>query len=1485
MNFLRSGLKTIVGSEGAPSEDQTDLIETISRLVNRLLTASLADDRRDALRALRSLSKRFRREVGDHAMSALVRILRSGLSQPSYNVEVDCQTLALETLKNIFTGYEDGDGIANTDGQPDNQEEMERLTSIFLEESDSITILLKLTGSVEFPVRVQAVRLLTFLLGRKPKAIQDILLENHASIPKLVDLLQDVQEVIRNDAVLLLCELTDGNASIQKIVAFHSGFERLLNIISDEATSVISEDCLYLILQLLNGNPSNIQLFRENSLIQHLRTLLLLFVNPEDDVASSGKNEEQWTPLLCSTIIRALVSPSNSGELIASCQKAIRDCGLLAELCQLLMSSSITADVLSNVIVSVAETIRGNQSNQDFFESIVAPSSPPRPIVLILLISMTSKSQVFVLRVAALYCVQCYLYKNERGKHSLVETLLPTTSETVELTAGHLICTGLVSVDPLQVWLCGCTLLHCLVNSTSQQERLLYVKLAKSANEAPMSLMQQVVTTLLHTNDFQIRVALMMLLAVWLSHCPLAVGHALQNDSVVPYLLGVVRAHEADDGESLLQGMSAFLLGLCVLYNDDSSKKYDKKTLIDLVGGQLGKERFVEKLEFISKSEAFAGAARRPYIRAHSADDLIFDHEFCKLFRALEGSLCHCVAGSTALINGLPPGQADMHNHIVDEYKRLIKQQDEETKRLRLKIEELEKGATSTSANDDRLMQRLQQLEEVCNRKVTQQQLDALGELTSLRCQLQSLQTLLQQREAESSHFQQQCQAWQAYVAAASAGGGQNGAIDPMQAHIQELNAQLSFGWQMYEQQSQELARLAAENAQLKLRLDDVTCSLQLNELKVSPSSTAAAAAAKPVGQTNVTDYAALSGEHELLLELLSDQDQKIKELKKQLRQNHIPVSSDDDDEEDNNNEVDCCSPGAKAAAEKLRRYLGLVPSGARLDSTGYSEEYITQSSDLNCDFEHIESCRWRNVENGHGDDNDWYRMVKQDAKRWPAVIRPAYTPPQGNHLIIAGSENKGGQQATAVWISSPIRCQIGPGKLSFTYWIYGKATLAVMAVAASQIPLTKIAEVNPKTCTFREQRGTYCLVDIPPIDQPFQLAIQTYSDQAREGFAAVDDIQYKAEVCPPGSVQRQDVAMAPTPRQFATSASEANCDFESVCRWYNIGNDQYDWQLVASLPRNERWDQMTPDTPPQGAFAMINKEQTSQAGRGYLVSPARWKSGLSAFKVCALRVGTLEEIFCADDVASAYRSSVTIPGPINEPYELAIIGIGTGARSDSMAVDDIEYTADVCSGQVIGERACKALSCTFSSGHACNWILSNSVVDGQQFETVSYPVGAANNVKIRPTGTYFLAALIHKAHQPTAFIESEQFSLSQSRVLRMHVKRSTWGSELYVCRNRFDGNLQQSNCHLVAGPSLTLDDPTTGADIMETLSPQDTKVLVHSPITCDSIFDQWTFLFIQIYIVAHHPQVSRSGNAAFGIDSIDLLDESGSSMCGTSSQ
>jgi len=52
--------------------------------------------------------------------------------------------------------------------------------------------------------------------------------------------------------------------------------------------------------------------------------------------------------------------------------------GLLAKLCDILMASGVPADVLTETINTVAEVIRGNQYNQEYFASVMAPSSPPR---------------------------------------------------------------------------------------------------------------------------------------------------------------------------------------------------------------------------------------------------------------------------------------------------------------------------------------------------------------------------------------------------------------------------------------------------------------------------------------------------------------------------------------------------------------------------------------------------------------------------------------------------------------------------------------------------------------------------------------------------------------------------------------------------------------------------------------------------------------------------------------------------------------------------------------------------------------------------------------------------------------------------------------------------------------------------------------------------------------------------------------------------
>lgn len=59
----------------------------------------------------------------------------------------------------------------------------------------------------------------------------------------------------------------------------------------------------------------------------------------------------------------------------------MRSSGIVEALCSILMASGIPVDILTETICAVAEAIRGNTSNQDYFASVLAPSTPPRFVI------------------------------------------------------------------------------------------------------------------------------------------------------------------------------------------------------------------------------------------------------------------------------------------------------------------------------------------------------------------------------------------------------------------------------------------------------------------------------------------------------------------------------------------------------------------------------------------------------------------------------------------------------------------------------------------------------------------------------------------------------------------------------------------------------------------------------------------------------------------------------------------------------------------------------------------------------------------------------------------------------------------------------------------------------------------------------------------------------------------------------------------------
>jgi hypothetical protein len=89
-----------------------------------------------------------------------------------------------------------------------------------------------------------------------------------------MECLEEKREILRNEALLLLHNLTVSNADLQKIVAFDGAFELLLDIVFQEGGiegGIVVQDCLAAVGSLLKYNTSNqVRLDHSKTGLRHL---------------------------------------------------------------------------------------------------------------------------------------------------------------------------------------------------------------------------------------------------------------------------------------------------------------------------------------------------------------------------------------------------------------------------------------------------------------------------------------------------------------------------------------------------------------------------------------------------------------------------------------------------------------------------------------------------------------------------------------------------------------------------------------------------------------------------------------------------------------------------------------------------------------------------------------------------------------------------------------------------------------------------------------------------------------------------------------------------------------------------------------------------------------------------------------------------------------------------------------------------------------
>ncbi|EYC09733.1 hypothetical protein Y032_0059g3017 [Ancylostoma ceylanicum] len=713
--------RSFFGGGGVESEEE-DGAEIVEKMVERAETCTALEDRRDALRALRSMAKKLRLAVGTMGLNVYMEVLEKERSNQ------ELTAITLEILVAV---------LSSDDDNTDDDELGERLAEVMLKKPVFIPSLLAAIDDYDITVRRVGIQLLTSLLRHRGPEVQAAVMAQPTGVPHLVDIVHDRREVVRNEAVLMLCELSRSNSQIQQLLAYENAFVHLLDIIDTEPLdSIIIEDCLFVILNLLRKNAMNQQLFRENNLISRLGVVLNTFLyGNEEDEPDSGEWVKQRTAniIFLLQVIRSLVSPDNSVTNTHAAQKALHQTKMLAELCRVLLSEmGLPVEVLTETVIAVAEAIRGNYTNQEYFAStsLITNENVNRSSLVVLLISMTAEKQPFKMRCAVFYCFLSYLHDNEFGKTKVIETLLPASQPETTLSTGSLICQAITSGESVQCWFGCVSLLYCLLDVEHLSEQLLRVQLSTTIDHPPISLLKHVSNLLVSMGNrrVQMRAGVLMLLSTWLNNCPAAVAGFIENEDNLHYLTTQILDDCGEGTESeqqVLKGLMAFLLLVCLQNVEDANARTSLEQLVDR---RVGREVVIGAVEGLSRTEQFVRAAQKPQPLTKTPNELFLDYHFIKMFKASEGQLLKMLR-PTGEFNGTASNDS-----IIQSFKDLIKRQDEEiailkqeAKRSAAQIEQLKQASDKTE------LQR--ELEEVKKKLEGSRALSAQNESIQLQMQ------------------------------------------------------------------------------------------------------------------------------------------------------------------------------------------------------------------------------------------------------------------------------------------------------------------------------------------------------------------------------------------------------------------------------------------------------------------------------------------------------------------------------------------------------------------------------------------------------------------------------------------------------------------------------------------------------------------------------------------------------------------------------
>ncbi|GAB7346967.1 hypothetical protein MBLNU459_g2020t1 [Dothideomycetes sp. NU459] len=681
--------------------------DTIATLSSRLSSATLLEDRRASILGLRSFAKQYPASVASGSLRDLIGCLRTdglGLGREGAGGDVDTVRIVLETLLMLFNPDQES---------PEASEDIALwLADEFSQRQDNITILLDLLDQPDYYARMYSIQLLTAVSTARPERTQECILQAPLGTARLVAVLDDGREAVRNAALLLLVDLTNvSQTELQKLIAFEDAFQRTFNMIKSEGGlaegDIVVQDCLSLIANLIRHSASNQSLFRESGCIPRLVDLVNQTVPApeEDDFTRANRERNSWGLL---AVLRLFLDRGEVGT--KQNQDVFWKSGLLQMVLRLSFDHTAAPPIRTSALKACADIIIFNPPLQENFAALQVPAAVDthqmtngaqkgRKTVYVIealldLVLSASPSRTLELRSAGCALIKAYFSGHQRIKHHFLQRAIGGYTEGEEETVNALSTLmngprGPGTNDPMRYAFASQITCQLLFEEPEAKKMLMSVsegdaEKGEDVITAVQTVSAHLLSCLQDDLDPQISIAYLTLLITFLFDDPAAINDCLAEGSALVGALMTAASQSrnsqisSDPLKSLLPGLGAILLGTIYEFSTKDSP-IPRRTLHPLLISKLGRQRYFDALSQFRQHPTIRDAEILADAGAPETD--IADPMFVDWFKDEYGRLRRAIDRDPG-IEVIRRTDVGVDRDVLDELREQIKAKDAQMQQM-----------------------------------------------------------------------------------------------------------------------------------------------------------------------------------------------------------------------------------------------------------------------------------------------------------------------------------------------------------------------------------------------------------------------------------------------------------------------------------------------------------------------------------------------------------------------------------------------------------------------------------------------------------------------------------------------------------------------------------------------------------------------------------------------------------------------------------